>query len=470
MTARPVVRTSTTAAPQVPSEAEELAREKQQAADSAVAYVQSGMVVGLGAGSTAILATRRIGQLLREGRLRDIVGVPCSSAIEAEARALGIPVPLDPPDMVDLTIDGADEVDPELNLIKGGGGALLHEKIVAQASLREVIIVDESKLSPALGTHWALPVEVIPFGWHSQRRFLESLGARITVRPQRDGTPFRTDQGNLILDCAFGPIRQPATLAAKLDARTGIVEHGLFLGLATEVIVAGAGRHPAFDTKEERGMTQEPQQDIDQLCINTLRTLAMDAVEKAHSGHPGAPMALAPVAYQLWQQELRYDPAFPIWPNRDRFILSNGHASMLLYGLLHLGRRPSRVIPRLPCGSGQPSVSMEDIQRFRQLDSQSPRATPSTGWTTGVVFRRRPAGPGRLQQRGHGDRRPVAWGHLQPPGLHPVRLRRVCPVWRWRHDGGPGQRGRLHRRAPAAAQPVLYLRRQPHLHQQTART
>jgi ribose 5-phosphate isomerase A len=240
MTAQPEIRTSTTAAPQVPPEAEERAREKQQAADRAVAYVQSGMVVGLGAGSTAVLATRRIGQLLREGRLRDIVGVPCSSAIEAEARALGIPITLDPPDMVDLTIDGADEVDPELNLIKGGGGALLHEKIVAQASRREVIIVDESKLSPALGTHWALPVEVIPFGWHAQRRFLESLGARVTVRQQHDGTPFRTDQGNLILDCAFGPILQPQELAAKLDARTGIVEHGLFLGLATEVIVAGA--------------------------------------------------------------------------------------------------------------------------------------------------------------------------------------------------------------------------------------
>jgi ribose 5-phosphate isomerase A len=240
MTTRPVVRASTTAAPQIPLEAEEQAREKQQAADSAVAYVQSGMVVGLGAGSTAILATRRIGQLLRQGRLRDIVGVPCSSAIEIEARALGIPITLEPPGAVDLTIDGADEVDPELNLIKGGGGALLHEKIVAQASLREVIIVDESKLSPALGTHWALPVEVIPFGWHAQRRFLESLGARVTVRQQRDGTPFRTDQGNLMLDCAFGPIPQPQELAAKLDARTGIVEHGLFLGLATEVIVAGS--------------------------------------------------------------------------------------------------------------------------------------------------------------------------------------------------------------------------------------
>jgi ribose 5-phosphate isomerase A len=226
--------------PDDPSEDAERAHEKQQAADRAVEYVEPGMVVGLGAGSTAILATRRIGQLLREGRLRDIVGFPCSSVIEAEARALGIPIILDPLDTVDLTIDGADEVDPELNLIKGGGGALLHEKIVAQASLREIIIVDESKLSPALGTHWPLPVEVIPFGWHSQLRFLESLGAGVTVRQQSDGTPFKTDQGNLILDCAFGPIRQPAMLAAKLDTRTGIVEHGLFIGLATEVIVGGA--------------------------------------------------------------------------------------------------------------------------------------------------------------------------------------------------------------------------------------
>jgi ribose 5-phosphate isomerase A len=222
------------------SEDEEHAREKQIAAERAVAYVTSGMVVGLGAGSTAILATRRIGQLLREGRLRDIVGFPCSRVIEAEAHALSIPITLDPPGAVDLTIDGADEVDPDLNLIKGGGGALLHEKIVAQASLREIIIVDESKLSPALGTHWPLPVEVIPFGWHSQLRFLESLGSRLTVRQQSDGTPFKTDQGNLILDCAFGPIRQPAALAVRLDARAGIVEHGLFIGLATEVIVAGA--------------------------------------------------------------------------------------------------------------------------------------------------------------------------------------------------------------------------------------
>jgi ribose 5-phosphate isomerase A len=226
--------------PEDPSDNAARTRQKQQAAERAVEYVESCMLVGLGAGSTALLATRRIGQLLREDRLRDIVGFPCSSAVEAEARALGIPLTTDPPGMVDLTIDGADEVDPELNLIKGGGGALLHEKIVAQASRREIIVVDESKLSPVLGTRWPLPVEVIPFGWQFQKRFLESLDARITVRQQRDGTLFRTDQGNLLLDCAFGPIPQPAELAAKLDVRTGIIEHGLFIGLATEVIVADA--------------------------------------------------------------------------------------------------------------------------------------------------------------------------------------------------------------------------------------
>lgn len=215
------------------------ARHKQEAAERAVELVMSGMMVGLGTGSTAIFAVRRLGDLLREGRLRDIVGVPTSRGVEAEARRLGIPLVLDGARDVDVTIDGADEVDPDLNLIKGGGGALLHEKIVAQASRREIIVVDDGKLSPRLGTRWAVPVEVIAFVWRSQARFLESLGARIALRHGTDGQPFTTDEGNLILDCAFGPIAAPAELAARLDARRGIVEHGLFLHLATDVIVAG---------------------------------------------------------------------------------------------------------------------------------------------------------------------------------------------------------------------------------------
>lgn len=212
---------------------------KQQAAERAVEFVESGMVVGLGHGSTAAFVVRRIAQLLRDGKLQDILGVPCSVRVEKEARRLGIPLTtLDAHPVVHVTIDGADEVDPHLDLIKGGGGALLREKIVAQASRREIIVVDESKLSPALGTRRPVPVEVVPFGWRSQAAYLESLGARPVLRQSSNGSPFKTDQDNLILDCHFGPIAQPAQLAARMSERAGVVEHGLFLGLATDVIVA----------------------------------------------------------------------------------------------------------------------------------------------------------------------------------------------------------------------------------------
>jgi len=212
---------------------------KRHAAWHAVGFVESGMVVGLGHGSTASFAVHCIAELLQTGRLSDILGVPCSLQVEAEARRLGIPLTtLEAHPVVDLTIDGADEVDPHLNLIKGGGGALLREKIVAQASRREIIVVDETKLSPALGTHRPVPVEVLPFGYRSQVAYLESLGAEVTLRHNDDGALLRTDQRNLILDCSFGPIPDPAQLAARLSARAGIVEHGLFLGLATDVIVA----------------------------------------------------------------------------------------------------------------------------------------------------------------------------------------------------------------------------------------
>jgi ribose 5-phosphate isomerase A len=214
---------------------------KQRAALAAVQQIRPGMILGLGVGSTAIHAVWRIAELLREGTLHDILAIPCARSVEAEARRLGIPLTtLEEHPMVDLTIDGADEVDPALDLIKGGGGALLREKIVAQASRREVIVVDEGKLSPVLGTRWGVPVEVLPFGWRAQVLYLESLGATVALRRSADGSVFTTDQGNYILDCRFGPIPNPRALAAQLDARAGIVEHGLFVGLASEVIVAGA--------------------------------------------------------------------------------------------------------------------------------------------------------------------------------------------------------------------------------------
>lgn len=216
---------------------------KQAAAERAVDFVTSGMIVGLGVGSTAIYAVRRLAALLESGTLTDILGIPCANAVEQEARRLGIPLTtLNDHPIVDITIDGADEAARRgrgFDLIKGGGGALLKEKIVAQSSRREVIVIDEGKLSPQIGLHWPVPVEVIPFGWRAQAAYIEALGARVALRQNKDQAPYQTDQGNYILDCHFGPISRPAELAAQLSARAGIVEHGLFVGLATDIIVAG---------------------------------------------------------------------------------------------------------------------------------------------------------------------------------------------------------------------------------------
>jgi ribose 5-phosphate isomerase A len=222
-------------------EAEIIERYKQQAAERAAQLVTSGMIVGLGTGSTAIYATRRIGRMLQEGRLRDIWAVATSTATAAAAEQLGIPLLADDDTRdIDLTIDGADEVSPELDLIKGGGGALLREKIVAEASLRRVIVVDDSKLSARLGTRRAVPVEVVPFGWRRLLDYLRDLGGSPNLRMQPDGRPFVTDQGNLVLDCSFGPVSAPGTLAMAIRRRAGIVEHGLFIGLTTDLIVAGS--------------------------------------------------------------------------------------------------------------------------------------------------------------------------------------------------------------------------------------
>jgi ribose 5-phosphate isomerase A len=214
---------------------------KKQAAAYAVDLVQSGMIVGLGHGSTAIHVVAMLAEKLKTGQLANVIGVPSSYQVEEEAMRHDLPLrTFDENPVIDLTIDGADEVDPQLNLIKGGGGALLREKIIAQASRREIIVVDEAKLTPVLGRKRCVPVEVIPFGWKSQALFLESLGAKVTMRRNADRSPFHTDCGNWIFECNFGPIDRPHVLAEKIKNRAGIVEHGLFLGLASDVIVAGA--------------------------------------------------------------------------------------------------------------------------------------------------------------------------------------------------------------------------------------
>ena len=214
---------------------------KKQAAEYAADFVESGMVIGLGTGSTAIFATRRIAQRIKSGDLRDILAIPTSLATEAAAIELGIPLTgFAHHKRIDLTIDGADEVDPDLNVIKGGGGALLREKIVAQATARQVIVVDDSKLSDRLGTRFYVPVEVVNFGWESQGSYLRELGAVVRLRREGEAS-YKTDQGNLILDCEFGPIADVAELAREIKGRAGIVEHGLFIGLVHDVVVVGAG-------------------------------------------------------------------------------------------------------------------------------------------------------------------------------------------------------------------------------------
>lgn len=223
---------------------------KRQAAIYAVRFIGPGMTVGLGTGSTAIHAVREIARRHTAGELPGIRTVSTSSATAKAAREAGLPSGKAAElQAIDITIDGADEVDPQLNIIKGGGGALLHEKIVAQATHREIIVVDESKLSVRLGTRHALPVEVFPFQHEAQRALLETLGGSPILRSSGQGDPFITDEGNFIYDCPFGPIANPEELAAELDARSGVACHGLFLGLTSDLIIAGAHglRHRQFD-------------------------------------------------------------------------------------------------------------------------------------------------------------------------------------------------------------------------------
>jgi ribose 5-phosphate isomerase A len=219
----------------------DLERYKRQAAEHALPYIQSGMTLGLGTGTTATHMLHVLAEALRAGRLRDIVGVPTSDAIGALARQLGVPTAtLDARPQLDLALDGADEIDPALNLIKGLGGALLREKIVEASASRLIILADETKLVARLGTRAPLPVEVVAFGMPLVTRRLAALGCTPTLRQGADGSPFRTDEGHVILDCRFEGIADAAALDAALNAIPGVVGHGLFVGMATLALVAGS--------------------------------------------------------------------------------------------------------------------------------------------------------------------------------------------------------------------------------------
>lgn len=211
---------------------------KLHAATVGVSYVQDGMIVGLGSGSTAEVAVELLGRRVTQG-LR-FTGVATSRRTERLARAAGIRVvDLNDVELVDITLDGADEVDLRtLDVIKGRGGALLREKLVAIASDREIILVDTSKVVDVLGTRVPVPVEVVPFGWRHTMRALEGLGARVTPRGSA-GALAVTDGANFLLDCAFGPITDAPRLAAAIKAVPGVVESGLFITVAHQVLVAG---------------------------------------------------------------------------------------------------------------------------------------------------------------------------------------------------------------------------------------
>jgi ribose 5-phosphate isomerase A len=216
-------------------------RQKQAAAIQAASQLEAGMVVGLGSGSTARFAVAAIGRRVQEG-LR-LTGIPTSDETAHQARGLGIPLSsLGQHSQIDVTIDGADEVElGTLDLIKGGGGNQLREKIVATASSRLLIIVDESKLVSRLGSHAKVPVEVAQFGWQATARILAKLKANPSLRMRSDPEgPFITDGGNYILDCAVGPIQSASGLQRELDSVVGVVEHGLFIGLASQVLVGTA--------------------------------------------------------------------------------------------------------------------------------------------------------------------------------------------------------------------------------------
>lgn len=225
--------------------------EKKAAARASLRFVNHGNVVGLGTGSTAAYAVRFLAERVHAGL--KIRGIPTSAQTKELARTAQIPLTtLDEVQQIDLTIDGADEFDPQLNLIKGGGGALLHEKIVASASRLLVIIADSSKQVPVLGK-FPLPVEVIPFAQALIMRKIKDLGAKVSLRQLLDGNPYVTDEHNHILDCQFGQISDPAALARQLEAMPGVVEHGLFVGMADVLLVAKGS-----DVQELHGASSAP--------------------------------------------------------------------------------------------------------------------------------------------------------------------------------------------------------------------
>lgn len=210
---------------------------KKQAALKAAEFVKDNMILGLGTGSTTSYFVEEVGRLVKEEGL-NIIGVTTSSVTSKQAQELGIPLKdIDDVDEVDLTVDGADEVDPSFNGIKGGGGALLMEKVVATPSKDYIWVVDESKLVDTLGA-FKLPVEVVQYGAMQVFKIFEEKGYKPAFR-EKDGQRFVTDMKNYIIDLDLGRIEDPIALGKELKQMVGVVEHGLFNQMVKKVVVAG---------------------------------------------------------------------------------------------------------------------------------------------------------------------------------------------------------------------------------------
>lgn len=212
------------------------------AAERALEFVEDGQVVGLGTGRAASDFVRALAIRMKEGGL-SVRGVPTSKATQELAAELGIPqVAMEDVEEIDVTFDGADEVDPALDVIKGYGGALVREKIVAAASRKLVILVGHEKLVSRLGQRGRLPVEIVPFAAAFCRRRFRTLGFEADLRSGPDGEPAPSDNGNWILDCRVERIPNPAQLDSALLAIPGVVGTGLFVGMADAVIVQEGDR------------------------------------------------------------------------------------------------------------------------------------------------------------------------------------------------------------------------------------
>ncbi|MBC1320825.1 ribose-5-phosphate isomerase RpiA [Listeria welshimeri] len=221
--------------------------QKKIAGEKACGWVKDGMVVGLGTGSTVYYTIEKLGEMVRDGL--NITGIATSEETAIQAKKLGIPLKsLNDVKQIDVTIDGADEVNKDFQGIKGGGGALLREKMVAAASLMNIWVVEEKKLVEELG-EFSLPIEVIPFGWKQIKWSLEKEAIETELRKNDPGKVYQTNNGNYILDIKNQILTNPVEWQEKLAGIPGIVEHGLFLDYV-DIVICGKANGEAIVIKK----------------------------------------------------------------------------------------------------------------------------------------------------------------------------------------------------------------------------